>query len=109
MNRPIDPEHITQLMELIASVNDPKVCRALFDDLCTVNELENMAERCFAAKLLINGDTYVQVMEQANISTATLSRVSRCIQNGTGYNQVIKCEKEPRPIRHLAPKYKTGL
>lgn len=109
MNRPIDPEHITQLMELIASIDDPEVCRALFDDLCTVNELENMAERCFAAKLLIGGNTYVQVMEQANISTATLSRVSRCIQNGKGYAKVIKCEKEHQRQHRLAPKYKTGL
>ena len=48
------------------------------------------AERCFAAKLLLEGNTYNQVMAQADISSATLSRVSRCVQYGTGYAKLLK-------------------
>jgi TrpR-related protein YerC/YecD len=62
----------------------------LFDDLCTRKELENMAERLYAAKLLLDGNTYNQVMAQSDISSATLSRVSRCVQYGTGYAKFLK-------------------
>ena len=78
------------LYRLIAETTDPEDVRALFDDLCTRKEVENMAERVFAAKLLMEGNTYNQVMAQANISSATLSRVSRCVQFGKGYSQLLK-------------------
>ena len=48
------------------------------------------AERVFAAQLLIEGNTYNQVIANADISSATLSRVSRCIQYGTGYAKMLK-------------------
>ena len=81
---------IQALYELIAGIDDPQMVEALFDDLCTRKELENMAERVFAAKLLMAGNTYNQVMAQSNISSATLSRVSRCVQYGKGYSQLLK-------------------
>ncbi len=83
-------EKINALMELLAEQTDPEILRDLFSDLCTDKEIENMAERLFAAKLLIEGKTYNQVMEQANISSATLSRVSRCVQYGKGYRNLLK-------------------
>ena len=55
------------------------------DDLCTKKEVEKMAERIYAARLLLQGKTYTQVIGDADISSATLSRVSRCVQYGTGY------------------------
>ena len=78
------------LYELIARTPDPEDIRALFDDLCTRKEIANMAERIFAAKLLLEGNTYSQVMAQADISSATLSRVSRCVQYGSGYSKLLK-------------------
>jgi len=81
---------IHNLFKLIASIDDADDCRALFDDLCTVKEIENMAERLHAAKLLLDGNTYAQVMAQSDISSATLSRVSRCVQYGKGYSRVLK-------------------
>ena len=85
-------DHIQQLFELIMKLDNIDDCRALFDDLCTVKEVENMAERCFAVKLLLEGNTYNQVMAQADISSATLSRVSRCVQYGKGYSKLLKEE-----------------
>ena len=85
-----DPKHIEQLIRLLAETTDPQALRALLEDLCTAKELENMAERCYAAKLLIEGKTYNQVMELVEISSATLSRVSRCVQYGSGYTSVLK-------------------
>ena len=83
-------ERINALYKLIASIDNVEDCRALFEDMCTVKEVENMAERCFAAKLLMEGNTYNQVMAQADISSATLSRVSRCVQSGSGYSNLLK-------------------
>ena len=81
------------LYELIAQISDPEDIRSLFDDLCTRKEVANMAERIHAAKLLLDGNTYSQVMAQADISSATLSRVSRCVQYGNGYSRLLKKEE----------------
>ncbi len=83
-------DHIKALYKLIVSLESEEDCRALFEDMCTVKEVENMAERLFAAKLLLEGNTYSQVMGQVEISSATLSRVSRCVQYGTGYSKLLK-------------------
>ena len=83
---------IEALYTLIAGITDPEDIRALFDDLCTRKEIDNMAERLFAAKLLMEGNTYNQVMAQSDISSATLSRVSRCVQYGKGYSRLLKDE-----------------
>ena len=90
MEQTAKQKKIEALFQLIASIETTGEVQALFEDLCTVKEIENMAERCHAAKLLIEGNTYNQVMAQADISSATLSRVSRCVQYGKGYSQLLK-------------------
>ena len=87
-------QRIRELTELIAGIDDPEQIEALLEDLCTRKEIENMAERVFAARLLMEGKTYNQVIAQANISSATLSRVSRCVQYGSGYRNLIRITKE---------------
>ena len=82
-------ERVEALYALIASIQTPEECKLLFEDLCTHKEVENMAERCYAAKLLLDGCTYNQVMAQSDISSATLSRVSRCVQYGNGYTRLL--------------------
>lgn len=86
-------QKIEGLYKLIASITDPKQIQALFDDLCTRKEVDNMAERVFAARLLMEGKTYNQIMAQSDISSATLSRVSRCVQYGKGYSKLLKKEE----------------
>ena len=83
-------EHIDALIKVLTDLEREEDCRALLSDLCTMKELENMAERLHAVKLLMEGKTYAQVMEQVEISSATLSRVSRCVQYGTGYCKILK-------------------
>ena len=85
---------IEALYQFLADIKDPQDICALLEDLCTRKEVENMAERVFAAKLLLEGNTYTQVMAQADISSATLSRVSRCVQYGSGYSRLLKQEPE---------------
>ena len=80
-------QKIADLCAILTQVEDPKDMQALLEDLCTQKEVENMAERIFAAKLLLEGKTYNEVVSQSSISSATLSRVSRSLQNGTGYKK----------------------
>ena len=80
------------LYRLLAGIQTPEDMAALLEDLCTRKEVENMAERVFAAKLLLENNTYAQVMEQCSISSATLSRVSRCVQYGSGYRRALTGE-----------------
>ena len=87
-------QKIEELYQLILSLDNLEDCRALFDDLCTRKEIEKMAERVYAARLLLQGNTYSQVMTQADISSATLSRVSRCVQYGSGYSKLLKNDTE---------------
>ena len=83
-------EKIEALYQLILKLDNMEDCRALFDDLCTKKEIEKMAERVHAAKLLLEGKTYTQVISQTDISSATLSRVSQCVQYGNGYARLLK-------------------
>lgn len=87
-------QRIDELCRIVAQIRDPEDIRLLFDDLCTRKEIENMAERVYAARLLLEGNTYNQVMARADISSATLSRVSRCVQYGQGYSRLLKKETE---------------
>ena len=83
-------EKIENLYQLILKLESVDECEALFADLCTRKEVEKMAERLKAAKLLMEGKTYNQVMAVADISSATLSRVSQCVQYGKGYSKLLK-------------------
>ena len=83
-------EKLRSLYLQIASLENAQDCQAFFEDLCTRKELEKMSERLYAAKLLMQGMTYQQVIAGTDISSATLSRVSRCVQYGNGYSRLIK-------------------
>ena len=72
-------ERIDALLRLITNIDNEADCRALFEDLCTQKELENMAERCYAAALLLQGNTYSQVTAAANISSSVASGLPYCI------------------------------
>lgn len=85
---------LQDMYELFASITDPEDFKLFLDDLCTYKELEQMAGRIAAAKLFMDGKTYMQVIDATNISSATLSRVSRCVQYGEGYKKVLTPKEE---------------
>ena len=79
------------LFEAILSLRDMEECDMFFQDLCTMKELADMAQRLEAAKMLLEGKTYEQIVRQVEISTATISRINRCIQYGNGgYERIIQ-------------------
>ena len=88
-------ETIDALFDAILSLETREECYDFFEDLCTVKEISDMAQRLEAAKLLLDGNTYEQIVKTVEISTATISRINRCIQYGTGgYRQTIEKVRE---------------
>lgn len=90
MEKKRNEELIDNLCDTLAGLNSREACANFLSDLCTYKEIEQMAQRLAAAQLLIDGKTYLQVIGEVDISSATLSRVSRCVQYGTGYTAVLK-------------------
>lgn len=79
------------LMETIARLRTKEECYDFFEDVCTIKEILDMSKRFEAAKLLDKGETYNEIIKKVGLSTATLSRVSRALNYGTGgYKKAIK-------------------
>ena len=84
-----------RLFQSILNLNTIDECYNYFEDLCTIKELSDMSQRLDAAVLLEQGLSYQKIMEQVAISTATIGRVSRCLNYGTGgYKIAIEKLKE---------------
>ncbi len=82
---------IRQLMEAVSKVESPEECAALFDDLCTIKEIQDMAQRFETALQLSEGRNYKEIAKDVGVSTATISRVSRCLNYGSGgYRKAIE-------------------
>ena len=80
-----------KLFEVLTHIRTEDEFRAFFEDLSTYAEIEKMEQRVECAQLLLGGDTYNRIIEKTDISSATLSRVSRCIRHGSGgYGTVLK-------------------
>lgn len=88
-SRKVSEEMEKDLYRVLVSLESVEDCRALLEDLCTRKEVEQMAQRIRAARLLKEGKTYQQVITETDISSATLSRVSRCLQYGSGYRKLL--------------------
>lgn len=87
-----------KLFETIAQLNSPEECAAFFEDLCTIKEMLDMAQRLETARLLECGMSYQKIAEKLGVSTATISRVNRCLNYGTGgYRAAIeKCRENEK-------------
>lgn len=86
----LQTESMDRLFDTILNLKSKEECRAYFEDLCTVKELQDMAQRLDTAVLLSRGYSYKRIMEQVAVSTATIGRVSKCLNYGAGgYRRVI--------------------
>ena len=80
----IHSESIDHLFQTILKLQSVEECYAFFEDICTVKEVQDMAQRLDVAVLLDAGENYHAISEKVNVSTATISRVSRCLNYGSG-------------------------
>ena len=91
-------ESMDRLFQTILSLQTLEECYAYFEDLCTVKELQDMSQRLETAILLSRGASYQEITQQVGISTATIGRVSKCLNYGKdGYRTAIeKLEQEEK-------------
>ena len=89
------------LFDAILSLETREECYNFFEDLCTVKEISDMAQRLEAAKLLLGGSTYDQIVKAVEISTATISRINRCIR--------VRLRRLPRHHREGTQERKAGV
>lgn len=79
-----------ELFEGFLQLQTVEECYAFFEDICTVNELKALSQRLQVAKMLRAGDSYETIVEETGASTATISRVKRCLVYGAdGYTVVL--------------------
>lgn len=88
-----------RLMKAISEAKDVEECYKLMEDLCTIKEIMDMAQRLEVAVLLSQNKNYQQITRQTGVSTATISRVNKCLSYGSGgYRQVIEKMKDSGEI-----------
>ena len=87
----IEKKHLENLYTAILSLENVEQCAAFLDDICTIQELEALAQRFEVARLLHEGRNYVDINRITGASTATICRVSKCLTYGDGgYAAVIQ-------------------
>jgi TrpR-related protein YerC/YecD len=86
----LQSEEMDFLCEAILSLKSKEECYRFFDDICTINEIKAMEQRLQVAKKLKDKKTYLDIAAATGASTATISRVNRCLNYGSdGYNIVL--------------------
>lgn len=78
------------LFEAILKLEDINECYSFFEDICTISELKALAQRLHVARMLRDKKTYTEIADETKASTATISRVNRCLNYGAdGYNAIL--------------------
>ena len=86
----IKDEKLDFLFQAILTLETVEDCYSFFEDLCTVSELQEMSRRMQAARMLRSNAVYADIAAQTGLSTATISRVNRCLKYGSdGYNNAL--------------------
>ncbi|MEF9972299.1 MAG: YerC/YecD family TrpR-related protein [Clostridia bacterium] len=90
MNRFENPQ-TERLIRALLSLKDEQECVNLLEDLMTIKEMQDLAQRLEVARLLREKITYNEIAQKTGVSTATISRVNRCLSYGAGgYRMVLE-------------------
>ena len=84
MLKKLNDRVINNLIDTLVSISDREVCSDFLEDLCTITEIKSMAQRLEVAKLLSDGNVYSEIAQKTGASTATISRVKRAMDYGSG-------------------------
>ncbi len=91
MKKNIRTQAVDDLFEAVMCLQSKEECYRFFEDVCTVNELQAIAQRFEVAHMLRDNQTYLDIAQKTGASTATISRVSRSLNYGNdGYDMVLK-------------------
>ena len=96
----MNPHHTDaakRLYKAMLLLETEEECAAFFEDLCTIREMQDLSQRLEVAVRLHNKENYISIGKATGVSTATISRVSRCLNYGSGgYREAIKkLEEKP--------------
>ncbi len=83
----------SNLYKAVLSLKNEKECSQFFEDICTMKELETIAQRLEVAKMLMNNNTFNEIVSATGASTTTISRVNRCLQYGAGGYELVLGDK----------------
>ncbi|MDD7511211.1 MAG: YerC/YecD family TrpR-related protein [Peptostreptococcaceae bacterium] len=88
---------LDELFDGILTLKDREDCYRFFEDICTVNEIHAISQRLQVAKLLAAKKTYNEIEEITKASTATISRINKCLLYGAdGYTRVLERLEEKK-------------
>lgn len=73
----------------VLSLENIEDCYKFFDDICTIREVQDLAQRLDVARLLSEGKVYSEIVKLTGASSATISRVNKCLMYGDGYKEIL--------------------
>ena len=82
--KPLHNPDVDALFDAVLSLKNREECYAFFEDACTIKEILDISQRLKAAKMLSEGANYADIGRETGMSTATISRVSKCLEYGAG-------------------------
>ena len=85
----VQSESLDRLFDVILQLEDRDACYRFFEDICTVKEMQDLAQRIEVARLLRAQMTYNDIAQATGASTATISRVNKCLQYGEGGYELV--------------------
>ena len=84
-------EEIDELFKAILALETEEDCYRFFEDICTINEIHAISQRQHVARLLYERKTYNEIEEVTKASTATISRINKCLVYGAdGYRRILE-------------------
>lgn len=83
------------LCEALLSLETKEQCCAFLDDVCTIKEIQDLSQRLAVAGMLFDGKSYTDIIKQTGASTATISRVNKCLTYGSGGYQSVLSHIKP--------------
>lgn len=90
-NPKLKDELTDQLCKAVLLLKDTEECYQFFEDICTISEIKALAQRLEVARMLRDGHTYDDIVDRTGASTATISRVKRCLNYGAdGYKSILE-------------------
>ncbi len=75
---------VERLMRAILNLETEEECYNFFEDICTIKEIQDMSQRLQVAELLNQNKSYIEISKDTGASTATISRVNKCLNYGSG-------------------------
>lgn len=81
---------VDYFFKAVLALENLEDCYKFFDDICTIREVQDLAQRIDVARLLSNGKVYSEIVKLTGASSATISRVNKCLMYGDGYKEILE-------------------